>query len=298
MLVSGASGLIGVALLDRLRGRGHEVHALVRSVPARAGDVLWDAEGDRFDAAAAEGAEAVVHLAGENIAAGRWTTERKRRILDSRAVGTSFLAKSLLRLSQRPRVVVSASAVGYYGDAGDRLLDESSPSGGGFLAGVCREWEAAAAPLAAAGVRVVHPRIGVVLSARGGALAQMLPVFRVGLGGRLGSGEQWMSWITLDDLLTIVERALDDEELRGPVNAVAPEPVTNAAFTRTFGRVLGRPTVLPAPAFALRLVLGEMAEELLLASTRVDGRVLRERGHEFAYGRLEPALRSLCGGSA
>jgi uncharacterized protein (TIGR01777 family) len=236
------------------------------------------------------GAHAVVHLAGESIAGGRWTAERKKKIVESRLVGTQNLAESIAKVTRRPAVLVSASAIGYYGDRGDEVLTESSSSGSGFLAQVASGWEAATEPAARAGVRVVAPRIGVVLAGQGGALPKMALPFRFGLGGRVGSGKQWMSWITLDDLVRLLVYAVTNELIRGPVNAVSPQSVTNAEFTRTLARVLHRPAIFPAPAFAVRLVLGEMADELLLASQRVEPKVAMESGFRFQYPQLETAL--------
>jgi hypothetical protein len=288
VLVTGASGLIGTALVQSLRRDGHEAIALVRRSPQGAGEVQWN---PLFaDAQPFEGADAVVHLAGENIAGGRWTAERKKKIVESRLVGTQNLAQSIAKVTRRPAVLVSASAIGYYGDRGDEVLTESSSSGSGFLAQVAHGWEAATEPAARAGVRVVAPRIGVVLAGQGGALPKMALPFKFGLGGRVGSGKQWMSWITLDDLVRLLVYAVTNELIRGPVNAVSPQSVTNAEFTRTLARVLHRPAIFPAPAFAMRLVLGEMADELLLASQRVEPKVAMESGFRFQYPQLETAL--------
>jgi uncharacterized protein (TIGR01777 family) len=296
ILVTGASGLIGSALVRSLQAEGHTVTCLVRRPPRPGGlEVLWNPESGSLDAALVEAHDAFVHLAGENIAAGRWTRARKARIRDSRVKVTRRLCESLARLSQPPKVVVSASAVGYYGDRGGEVLTEESPSGVGFLAEVCREWEAACGPAVQKGIRVVNLRTGMVLSAAGGVLQRMLLPFRMGLGGRIGSGRQYMSWIALDDLVGVVVHALTRDTLAGPVNAVAPNPVTNREFTRTLGRVLRRPTVLPVPAFALRLALGEMADALLLASARVESARLVASGYVFRYPELEGALRHVLG---
>lgn len=288
VLVTGASGLIGTALVQSLRRDGHEAIALVRRSPQGAGEVQWNPL--FVNAAPFEGADAVVHLAGESIAGGRWTAERKKKIVESRLVGTQNLAQSIANATRRPAVLVSASAIGYYGDRGDEVLTESSSSGSGFLAQVARGWEAATEPAARAGVRVVAPRIGVVLAGQGGALPKMALPFRFGLGGRVGSGKQWMSWITLDDLVRLLVYAVTNELIRGPINAVSPQSVTNAEFARTLARVLHRPAIFPAPAFAMRLVLGEMADELLLASQRVVPKVAMESGFRFQYPQLETAL--------
>jgi hypothetical protein len=235
-----------------------------------------------------------VHLAGENIT-GRWTAAKKARIRESRVQGTRLLAEAVARLERPPRVLVCASAIGYYGTRGEEILREESPPGKGFLAEVCQQWEAAAQPVAQKGVRVVHLRTGLVLSRQGGALAKMLPAFRLGLGGKIGRGDQYMSWISIDDLAGVIQHALLSETLRGPVNAVAPNPVTNLVFAQTLGRVLRRPTPFPLPAFAARLVFGEMANELLLASTRVDPAKLLASGYGFRHTELAGALRQLLG---
>jgi uncharacterized protein (TIGR01777 family) len=236
-----------------------------------------------------------VHLAGENIASGRWTRARRARIEGSRIQGTQLLAETLAGLARRPRVFVSVSAVGFYGDTGGEVVDESAQPGRGFLAGVCRAWEAAAAPARDAGIRVVHPRLGIVLSAAGGVLARLAPAFRAGLGGPVGSGAQQMSWISSDDVLDVLERCLADSALAGPVNAVAARPVTNAEFARALGRVLGRPAFLPLPSLVLRLALGEMAEELLLSGQGVRPSRLLDAGFEFRSPGLEAALRAELG---
>jgi uncharacterized protein len=290
VLVSGASGFVGSAVCRRLRDRGDGVERLVRG----GGEgVLWDPKTGRFDVTAAEGADAVVHLAGENVFSGRWNEERKAAIRDSRVTGTRLLAEGLARLKRPPRVIACASAVGFYGDSGDVEQSEEGPSGRGFLADVCREWESACTPAVERGIRVANLRIGLVLSAHGGALRKMLPVFRLGLGGRIGDGRQWMSWITLDDLVRVVEHVLFDDTLAGAVNAVAPHPVRNEEFTRALARVLGRPAVLPVAAVILRLALGEMADELLLSGTRAVPNRLCERGFRFDHAQIEPALRAL-----
>lgn len=287
--VTGSSGLIGTELTRRLEAEGHTVLRLVRRPPRGAGEVEWNPEG-RTDAAALEGVDAVVNLAGENVGE-RWTAERKRRIRESRVDGTRRLAEALAGLSARPKVLVNASGVGIYGDRGDERLDEMSSHGDDFLARVVRDWEAAAEPARDAGVRVLLLRLGVVLSARGGALATMLPPFRLGAGGTMGSGRQWMSWIALGDVVDLVMRSLTDEALAGPVNAVAGS-VTNAEFTRTLGRVLGRPTLMTVPTFALKLAFGEMAGSTILISQRVEQRRLMQMGYSFRHPELEGALRA------
>jgi hypothetical protein len=293
ILVTGSTGFIGSALLAALAAGGHQVTRLVRR-PAAAGEVRWDPAAGTIDAGGLEGHDAVVHLAGENIA-GRWTPAKKQRIRLSRVHGTRLLAETLAKLSRRPRALLCASAVGYYGHRGQELLREDSPPGKGFLAETCVEWEAAARPAADAGLRVSHLRIGVVLHPAGGALKQMLLPFKLGLGGVVGSGEQYMSWIALDDLVGIFQYALASDSLRGPANAVAPNPVTNREFTKTLGKVLSRPTIFPMPAFAARLAFGEMADELLFSSTRVEPAKLAASGYRFAYADLEGALRHLLG---
>lgn len=295
ILVTGSHGMIGSALVARARGDRHEVVRLVRpGRAAAAGGIPWDIARGQIDPARLEGFDAVVHLAGENIA-GRWTAAKKASIRDSRIRGTSLLSDSIRGLARPPRVLVCASAVGFYGSRGDELLDESAAAGRGFLAEVCRDWEAAAAPARAMGIRVVHLRFGIVLSPAGGALAKMLLPFRMGLGGRVGSGLQYMSWISLDDAVGILLAAVESDRLTGPVNAVAPEPVTNREFTRVLGKVLNRPTLFPMPAFAVRLLFGEMGESLLLGSVRVRPGRLEAAGHPFQYPELAPALRHLLG---
>lgn len=298
VLISGASGLIGASLSSRLQAADWRVRRLVRRPPRSADEISWEPRRSILPAAELEGLDAVIHLAGESVASGRWTTARMAAIRASRVQGTELLATRLAGLARRPRVLVSASAIGYYGDRGEELLDETAARGAGFLAEVCAEWEAAAAPARAAGIRVVHPRIGLVLATQGGALARMLTPFRFGLGGRLGAGRQWMSWIALDDLLSVLERAVLDERLSGPLNAVAPEPVRNADFTRSLARALARPACAHVPAFALRALVGRMADDLLLASMRVKPAVLERAGFEFARPTLEGALGGLLGKAA
>lgn len=294
--VSGSRGLVGSALVPLFTTGGHRVMRIARgSAPRAEGVVRWSVERGVEDPARLLGLDAVVHLAGENIAAGRWTRERKEEIRRSRVAGTERLAAALAGLARPPRVFVAASAVGIYGDHGDSPLDEQSAPGRGFLADLCRDWEEAAAPLRAAGVRVVHLRFGVILTPAGGALAKMLVPFRLGAGGMLGSGRQVMSWIGLDDALGAILHAITTDSLAGPVNAVTPAPVTNAEFTRILARVLGRPALAPVPAFALRVVFGQLAEETLLASQRVLPSRLLASGYRFRDPELEPALRRLLG---
>lgn len=290
--VTGASGLIGSALVPVLTAAGHAVTRLVRRAPGP-GEARWNPGAGQIDAAALEGTDVVVHLAGESIASARWTVERKRRIRDSRVVGTGLLARTLAALNRPPQLLVSASAIGLYGHRGDTPLTESDPPGTGFLAEVGRDWEGATGPASQAGIRAVLLRFGIILSPQGGALAKMLPPFRLGVGGPLGSGRQWMSWLTIADAVGIIQHGITCLELSGPVNAVAPEPVTNAEFTRSLGMVLGRPAVLPVPTFALELLFGEMAGEALLGSQRVLPRRLEETGYAFRDPVLLPALRRL-----
>lgn len=296
--ISGASGLIGGALTAFFATGGHRVDPLVRRAPrADTTEIYWDPARGEIDAARLEGVDAVVHLAGENIAAGRWTAARKEAIRASRVEGTRLLCRALAGLSRGPSVLVSASAIGYYGDRGDEPLREESPPGSGFLADVCQAWEAATAPAAQAGIRVVTLRNGLVLTGRGGALVRMLGPFRLGLGGVMGSGRQYMSWIALDDLVRAIHFAMLTTTLAGPVNAVAPRPATNAEFTRTLGRLLRRPTILALPRFVIRLVFGEMGPALLLASARVLPSRLEAAGFQFRHAELTDALRSALGGT-
>jgi uncharacterized protein (TIGR01777 family) len=289
--ITGASGFVGSALATALRADGREVVALARGT-AGPGSVAWDPATGAVDVRALGAVDAVVHLAGENIAGARWTAARKRAIADSRGPVTERLCRALAALPAPPRVLVSASAIGIYGDRGDERLDEDSPAGSGFLADVARAWEAATTPARDAGVRVVNLRIGLVLDGRGGALPRMLLPFRLGLGGRLGHGRQWTSWITRHDLLRAIRCVLADTALHGPVLAVSPQPVTNATFAQALGRALHRPALLPAPAFALRLLLGEMADALLLASQRCVPTRLLAHGFAFDHADVDSALRA------
>ena len=290
ILVTGASGLVGSAACAALTREGHRVTMLRRG--ASGDGPSWAPEEGRINLAPAGPLDAVLHLAGETIAQ-RWTQKAKQRIRDSRVEGTRVLCEALVNLPEPPKTLVCASATGFYGDRGDEWLDESSAPGTGFLADTCQEWEAAAAPAARAGVRVVHLRFGLVLAKEGGALAKMLPAFKLGLGGRLGDGRAWWSWIAIGDLVRVIQLALTDDSLRGPVNAVAPHPVTNAEFTRALGRVLHRPAILPVPRFVIQTVFGEMGREALLGSARVRPAVLGKHGFTFLHGEIESALRAV-----
>jgi hypothetical protein len=294
--VSGASGLVGTALIPLLTTGGHKVRRLVRSEPNRMdGEIGWDPAAGRLEPSDLEGIDAVIHLGGESIASGRWTEKKQKRIRDSRVESTRLLSETLARMERPPKTLLCASAVGYYGDRGDETLNEEAAPGRGFLADVCQEWEQAAQPAREAGIRVANLRFGVVLSPGGGALRQMLPLFRRGLGGRLGSGDQYLSWIGIDDAIGAVFHTLAKVDLSGPINVTAPEPVTNRQFTAVLSKVLRRPAVLPAPSAALRLVMGAMADELLLASARVVPERLLNSGYEFRNKDLESVLRHLLG---
>jgi len=295
ILVTGASGLVGSALVPFLTTGGHTVVKLARQ-PTRGGgaSATWNPATGQIDLSRAGKLDAVVHLAGETVAQ-RWTPDAKRRIRESRVAGTRLLAEALTRLPDPPKTLVCASATGFYGDRSDEWLDESSAQGNGFLAEVVRDWEAAAAPAIACGIRVVHLRFGIVLARNGGALAKMLPAFRLGLGGRIADGRAYWSWIALDDVLGAIHHALATESLSGAVNAVSPNPVTNADFTRVLGRVLKRPAAFPVPRFAIELLFGEMGREALLSSFRVRATRLLEAGFEFRFPELEPALRHVLG---
>jgi uncharacterized protein len=295
ILVSGSSGLIGSALVPFLTTGGHSVTRLVRRDRAAGPTVRWDPVLGTIDQDGLEGHDAVVHLAGENISSGRWNVRTKKLIRESRLEGTRLLCDAINRLQKPPKTLVCASAIGFYGDRGDEVLDERFAAGEGFLADLCKDWEALTESVRPRGIRVVNVRFGVVLSPAGGALTKMLTPFKLGVGGMIGSGAQYMSWIAIDDVVGATHHAITCESLIGPVNVVSPNPVTNREFTKTLGRVLQRPTVLPMPAFAARVALGEMADELLLASTRVVPRRLEETGYQFRDPQLEPALRRVLG---
>lgn len=296
ILIGGASGLIGTALCRALQEQGHTLGRLVRR-PAAPGqiEIYWDPERGSIDRTplADFSPDVVINVAGENIASGRWNEKRKAAIRNSRVNGTRILSLALANLETKPRLFICSSATGFYGDQGEQLLTEHSPSGETFLAAVCREWEAATQPAEKAKIRVVNLRTGIVLSKKGGALKKMLIPFRLGLGGVVGNGRQYMSWITLDDLIGIFLFVMEHEGISGPVNAVSPNPVTNREFTKALGRALFRPTLLPIPASTARLTLGEMADELLLASARIKPAVLEKAGFHFQHPEIRPALRAV-----
>jgi hypothetical protein len=291
VLISGASGLIGQAISSSLAAQGYIVNRLTRKQGANSGDVVWDPS-QPIAPEKVSGFDAVIHLAGENIF-GVWTKEKKQRILNSRVDGTKNLVAGLIHAQEKPRVFLCSSAIGYYGNRGDEVLREDSASGTGFLAEVCREWEAATTPAKDASIRTVNIRTGIVLSAKDGALKKMLPAFRMGLGGKLGSGKQWWSWIHIDDMVGAVEYALEQDSLSGPVNFAAPNPVTNAQLTKTLAQVLSRPAFFQVPKFALKLALGHSADELLLSGQRVEPEKLQDSGYAFKFPDLEGALKNL-----
>jgi uncharacterized protein (TIGR01777 family) len=290
--ISGSTGLIGTALAGSLREDGHDVVRLVRTEPHGPDETRWDPY-SKVDTGALEGVDAVVHLAGAGIGDRRWTESYKKQVRDSRIVGTRTLAEALAGLRRPPRVLVSGSAIGFYGGTGDQDADESSVMGSGFLAELVRDWEAAAKPAATAGIRVVHPRTGIVLARAGGLLGRTLPIFRFGLGGRLGTGRQWMSWISLPDQIAALRLLIDRDGVTGPVNLTAPQPVTNAHFTEALGRALHRPTPFIVPAFVLRAALGGFADEGPLISQRILPRRLTELGFRFAHADLDTALTAV-----
>jgi uncharacterized protein len=287
--VSGASGLIGSALCSLLETGGHRVLRLIRK--GKGEGVPWDIRRGEIDAGLLEGVDGVVHLAGESISGIRWTREKKKEILESRKAGTDLLSRAVAGMQRKPRVLISASGANFYGNRGSEILTEASGPGKGFLTEVCKAWEAATDPAARAGIRVVRLRSGMVLSPAGGALGTMLLPFKVGVGGRLGSGRQYVSWIDLDDEVGLIYHALATPGLRGPVNATAPYPVTNASFTDTLGRVLGRPTIIPLPALAVKALFGEMGEALLLEGARILPEKAEASGYPFRYPSLEDSLR-------
>jgi len=288
--IAGASGLVGKALTPLLEAEGHDIVRLVRNSP-KAGEIEWHPNQDSIDPAKLQEFDAIINLAGENVAEGRWTEEKKKRIHDSRVHGTHLLSEAIAKLTTKPRAFLCASATGIYGDRGDETLNEQSESGGGFLAGVCREWEMATEPAHRAGVRVVNLRFGPILARVGGMLEKMLMPFKMGLGGKIGSGKQYISWVGIEDAVAAIKLALSDESIHGPLNVVSPKPVTNERFTRALGEVLSRPTVMAMPAFAARLAFGEMADEMLLVSQKVIPKKLQAAGFQFEYSDLETALQ-------
>lgn len=294
ILVTGSSGLVGTALIDRLKEEHHEPTRLVRHAgKGAAPQVMWQPDDGILNPKEIAGFDAVINLAGESISDGRWTEEKKRRIRDSRVNGTRLLCETLAELSPPPRVLISASAMGYYGDRGKQVLDEDSARGEGFLADVCRDWEVATEPAKAAGIRVVNFRIGLVLSEKGGALPKMLMPFKFGLGGVVGSGEQYMSWITLDDLVSAIIFCIEHKALSGPVNGMTPNPISNKKFTQALGKALHRPAFMPLPAFMVKTLMGEMGEELLLSSTRALPQRLIDHGFQFQSPTIQEAFASL-----
>lgn len=294
ILVTGASGFIGSSLVQYLNELGHQVVKLVRRHnDLTSSEIYWNPDQEGVAPNALEGIDAVVHLAGENLAGGRWTEERKKRILESRVKGTKLLCKALAHMKNPPKVLISASAVGFYGDQGTSILTENATQGHGFLSDVCQKWESATHEAVEKGIRVINLRMGVVLSPKGGALKMMLMPFKWGMGGKVGSGQQYMSWIALDDVLAIVPFVIQQASLMGPVNTVSPNPVTNEQFTTLLGETLHRPTVLTIPQFALHGLLGEAADEVLLASTRVQPEKLLQAGYKFLYPTLESYMTSI-----
>lgn len=293
IIVSGASGLVGTHLIPTLKAKGHEVYKLVRKTPKNADEIQWDSTRGIIESELAkiENFDAVIHLAGDNVGDGSWTEEKKRSIRESRTVGTRVLVESLKKLQNPPKTFIGASAIGFYGNRGDETVTEASAKGEGFFPEVCAEWEAEANKAADFGARVVTPRIGVVLAKDGGALAKMLTPFKLGAGGVVGGGKQWMSWIALDDLIRIFHFALENENVSGAINAAAPNPATNEEFTKTLGGVLNRPTIIPIPEFAVKLLFGEMGETLLLEGARVLPEKTQNLGFKFDFVKLEDALK-------
>jgi len=289
--VTGSSGLIGSALVPHLRAAGHEVQRVVRRTAAAPDEITWDPAKGTIDLAAFNGVDGVVHLAGAGVGDHRWTDDYKREILDSRVDSTNTIVRAMQQVEHRPRVLVSASAIGWYGDTGDRIVDETAPAGTGFLADVVRAWEGASQVAVGSGIRVVNPRTGLVVAKSGGAWARMFPLFKFGLGGKLGNGKQYWSWISLRDEVCALQFLLEQEHMSGPVNLTGPTPVTNAEVTSVMGHVLGRPTLLPAPAFALKAALGEFSTEVL-GSTRVVPAVLEQAQFRFQDSTIESAIRT------
>jgi len=295
ILIAGATGMVGSALIPHLSENGHSVVKLVRKKSEAENEIEWDSEHDTLNPASCEGFDYVINLAGENISSGRWTETIKKKIKESRIKSTRLIVDTLAKVDKKPKGLINASAVGYYGNREDQILRETDGSGDGFLAEVCREWESEAARAEKLGIRVVCTRFGMILSQNGGALKKMLAPFKLGLGGVVGSGRQYMSWIAIDDVIAILALAMQTEGLKGAVNVASPSPVQNREFTKVLGKVLNRPTFLPLPAFAARLAFGEMADELLLASTRVVPEKLTQHGYQFLYPHLEQALKYYVG---
>jgi uncharacterized protein (TIGR01777 family) len=296
ILLAGSHGLVGTALIEALKADGHELSQLVRYTPHSESEIEWSPDRFSISIGRLEGFDAVINLAGESIAEGRWTDEKKQRIRESRVKGSTLLSNVLSGLAKPPATFICASAIGYYGNRGDELLIEDSEPGNDFLANVCVDWEEATRKASESGIRVVNTRFGVILDPKGGALAKMLPPFRMGVGGRIGDGKQWMSWISLEDVVAGLKFVLTNDALRGPVNFVAPNPVTNAEFTKTLGKTLSRPTIFPIPAFGVRLMFGEMGEALLLGGQRVEPAKLTQAGFSFTSATIDEALRRLLKG--
>ncbi|MEY3370024.1 MAG: hypothetical protein RLZZ361_694 [Cyanobacteriota bacterium] len=293
VLITGSSGLVGSALLDFLASGGHQVFKLVRQDPLSPNEINWNPESQKIDLAKLENFDVIIHLAGENIANKRWTKSQQKKIADSRILGTRFLVDSINKLQNPPHTFISASAIGFYGDRGEEILSENSSAGSDFLADTCIKWEQETKSFKNKSIRVVNARFGIILDPRAGALSKLLPIFWIGGGGILGNGKQWMSWIALDDVLGSLMHIINTPSISGPVNIVAPNPLKNSDFTKVLAKVMFRPALFPAPAFALRLALGKMADALLLSSTRVEPKILNETGFEFSYPDLESALKHM-----
>lgn len=291
VLISGASGLVGTAVTNSLSQKGHQVVALQRNTTKTT--PYWHIDRQEINLGRDQQVDVVIHLAGESIASGRWSRSKKERILRSRVAGTTLISEFFAKANYRPKILISASAIGFYGNRGSEELTEDSARGSGFLADVCQQWEDATAVAAKSGIRVMNIRSGMILSANGGALAKMLPPFKLGLGGVIGAGHQYISWISINDLVEIINHIIHNEDLRGPINLVSPNPVTNYDFTKKLGEIIRRPTILPLPPFLAEIIFGEMAKELLLASTRVRPGKLQKSGYNFKYPTLEMALRDL-----